>query len=167
MKTAKHIGILFLLFVFLFSTMGISILHHVCNSSQHNDITVYPEIFKAPGSPCCGTTVEVTCCDDDPESEGDNASQVISAMPCCVSISSYLKLEIPTLRSEKLVISNFTAFLSHDALPSRDVTTEKSLSSPDNLFQFYSPPITGKRLIHFLHQSKIPDHPSHAITSAV
>lgn len=167
MKTAKHIGIFFLLFVFLFSTMGISILHHVCNSSHHNDITVYPEIFKTPGSPCCGASVEVSCCADNPGTEGDNASQVISAMPCCVSINSYLKLEILTLRSEKLILNNFTTLLSHDALPMRDFTTVESASASDNLFQFYSPPLTGKRLIHFLHQPKIPDHPSHSYTSAV
>ena len=167
MKTAKHIGIFFLLFVFLFSTMGISILHHVCNSSDHNDITVYPEFFKTPGSPCCGTSVEVSCCADDTGTAGDNAPQVISAMPCCVSINSYLKLDVLTIRSEKLIINNFTVLLSYDALPLHDFATEKSLSSPDNLFQFYSPPLTGKRLIHFLHQSKIPDHPSHAFISAV
>ncbi len=161
MKTANRIGIFLLLLVFLFSTIGISILHQVCSSSHHNEITVYPELFKSTGSPCCGASAEVSCCDDDQGNQGDNASQVISAMPCCVSVNSYLKLEIPALRSEKLIINNFTVLLCHDALPSSDYASEECLSLPGTLFQFYSPPLTGKRLVHFLHQPKIPDHPSH------
>jgi hypothetical protein len=158
MNTVKHIGIIFLLFIFLFSTTGISILHHICNSSQNDEVTVYPELFKGHGSSCCEADESESACDIQSGADA-HIPQNINAMPCCINIKSYLKLHFVTERSEKLVINTVTTALPQFSQPLPEATVNASIIVPPHFFQFYSPPLFGKRLIHFLHQSKIPAHP--------
>jgi hypothetical protein len=156
MKTVRHTGIFFLLFVFLFSSTGISILHHICSTSNNDLVSIYPEFFKTAGSSCC----EPDEANSPVEPSESQIPQNFSAMPCCSNITSFLKLEIVTLRAEKLVINSFTTCVPQYTLALPEIKTNESFSIPGFFFQFYSPPLSGKRLIYFLHQSKIPPHPS-------
>ncbi|MEI7500686.1 MAG: hypothetical protein WCK84_09595 [Bacteroidota bacterium] len=159
MNIAKQIGIIFLLIVFLFSTTGISILHHICNSSNNDTVTVYPEFFKISG--CCCEADDTNNDTNDQEDLIDSyIPQNISAMPCCSNINFFLKLEVVTLSTEKLVINSFKILLPQYSLPLPVATTDEFISVSNYIFQFYSPPLFGKRLIHFLHQIKIPSFPA-------
>jgi len=160
MKTLQRIGILFLLLVFLFGTTGLSVLHHICISSNKHYVTAYPEIFKNTGSSCCeeeSTGYTSASHGNDP---GKTMPQNISSEPCCKNIASFFKLQILTDRVEKLVLNTVSAQqplfpVSVSQLPN----VEQPLTQPAH-FQFYSPPLFGKLLVHYLHQMKIPAHPA-------
>ena len=155
MKTVKRIGVLSLLVVFLFGIMGISIFHHTCSSSNEDRISVYAEIFKeAPGSCCEGETIDVL-----PVNFSD-LPQNFAPTPCCVSTNSFLMLHFISERLDKLTVKDVsqTPLLSLPLL--RVCSIENQLEVHPVYFQFYSPPLFGKQLIHFLHQIKIPAHPA-------
>ena len=160
MKAIKRIGVIFLLAVFLFSSMGVSILHHICNISHTDDITLYPEFFQIPGSSCCEGDQEDSACISHDEMAKCCDRQDINATPCCVTINFFLKQEMVTIRAEKLTISSFPTPLLQYFLPVPEIAAIESISNPIQFLQFHSPPLSGKQLIHFLHQPKIPDHPS-------
>ena len=160
MKTIQRIGILFLLLVFLFGTTGLSVLSHFCSSSNHTTVTVYPELFNRSGSSCCAEESTGYACASGGNTPSGAMPGHIDETPCCKSIASLFKLEILTERIEKLLINNF---LVQHPLYSVSLllleTFEQPLLKPAH-FQFYSPPLFGKVLVHYLHQIKIPDHSS-------
>lgn len=161
MKTIQRIGILFLLLVFLFGTTGLSVFHHFCHSSNHGNVTLYPEIFQTSASSCCGeeSTTGYACASHETFA-ADPLSQHIDAAPCCKSTSSFFKLEILTEKAGKLVLN--TVSVQHPLYSVSLLlfeTLEQPLLKPAH-FQFYSPPLFGKVLVHYLHQMKIPDHSS-------
>ncbi len=158
MKIVKHIAVIFLLMIFLFSTMGISFLQHICNSSQNMDVTVYPGLFNAPVSSCCGEEEAEYAYRDQTGTEASSVPMNIDASPCCISINSFLRLEFASELTEKLVIKSISVLTPQYLVPLEEPTVNEILSIPASFFQFYSPPISGKRLIHFLHQAKIPAH---------
>ena len=159
-KTLQRIGILVLLAVFLFGTTGISVLHHICNSSNKHFVTAYPEIFKNAGSSCCeeeSTGYASASHGDDP---GATMPGNISSEPCCKNIASFFKLQILTERVEKLVLNTISEHQPpYPVSVSQVPNVEQPLLQPVH-FQFYSPPLFGKLLVHYLHQIKIPAHPA-------
>ncbi len=160
MKTIQRIGILLLMLVFLFGTIGLSVLRHICNSSNTNTVTVYPEIFKSPGSSCCDDGPAGYACAGRGTSPGNTTPENIDPSPCCKSTTSFLKLEILTLTAGKLVLKDIAVTrplftISACRIPSY----EQPLLNPAH-FQFYSPPLFGIVLVHYLHQMKIPESPS-------
>ncbi|MCX6267084.1 MAG: hypothetical protein NTW16_06965 [Bacteroidetes bacterium] len=163
MKIIQRTGILFLLLVFLFGTTGLSVFHHVCNSSNEDNVSAYTGIFRGSGPSCCDDESTGYSCARPENLTGDAMPQNISAPPCCKSTISFLRLEIVTVRAEKLLLNvdkslltNFPLFLSLESMP------DQPLLKPAH-FQFYSPPlISGKALVHYLHRIKIPDLPSFA-----
>jgi hypothetical protein len=160
MTAIKNIGVIFLLSVFLFSSMGVSILHHICNTSNTDDVTLYPEFFQMPGSSCCEGGQEDLACYPDTETTSSDNTLYFNAAPCCVSINSFLKLEMVTIRAEKLMINSFPTLVPQYFLPVPEIAAIESIKYPIHFLQFHPPPLGGKQLIHFLHQQKIPDHPS-------
>ncbi len=158
MNGIKQIGVICLLIVFLFCSMGVSVLHHICNTSQTDNITLYPEFFPESGSSCCEGNPEDYVCNTTVEMASFDNNQNIKAAPCCVSINSFLKLDLVTIRAEKLIIGSIPTLISLYLLPlpANGVGELFLISNP--FFQFFSLPRCGKRLILFLHQPKIPDH---------
>lgn len=159
MKTIQRIGTLFLLLVFLFGTTGLSVFHHFCHSSNEGNVTLYPEIFQSSGSSCCeNESATGYACANYESVPADPLFQHIDAAPCCKSSTTLFKLEILTERVEKLVLNNVSEpqplfSVSLNTMP----PFELLLLKPAH-FQFYSPPLFGKMLVHFLHQMKIPAH---------
>jgi hypothetical protein len=156
MNILRRIGIFSFLVVFLFSTTGISILHHICNSSHHDDVTVYPEFFKGPGASCCEEDDAGAESNDQSEGMGSSDSLNIKAMPCCVNVNSFFKLQLPTVRAEKIAVNANVIIQPLFSLSLTEPVASESSGVPIRHFQFYSPPLFGRRLIHFLHQPKIP-----------
>jgi len=162
MKIVKQISIVFFLVIFLFGTTGISLVHHICTHSHHDDLSVYPELFKNSGTSCCGEEEGGSASNDQNFTTGSPGLLNISAIPCCLRLHSFLKLAINPEVTKTLVVSPSTEINSLFSISLTTLTAIDDLSVPAAYFQFYSPPLFGKRLIHFLHQSKIPSNPSFA-----
>lgn len=160
MKTIQRIGVFLLLLVFLFGTTGISVFHHICSSSNQEDVSVYPEFFKKSGSGCCVDEETGYACSQRVNSCNEALGQHIDASPCCISILSFFKLDILTVRAHQLLINDVLVQLVDytDSLITT-LSADRPFIIPGH-FQFFSPPLFGKVLVHFLHQMKIPSHPS-------
>ena len=159
-NTIRRIGVILLLLVFLFGTTGLSVLRHICNSSHEKNITVYPEFFKSSGDACCDdeTTGYASACSI--EHEKDAIPQNVEAMPCCITTISLFKLEILTEQIHKLTIGAAHAFLPLGPFLLLTIPDYKQPRLEPAHFQFFSPPLFGKLLVQYLHQMKIPAHPS-------
>ena len=154
MKIVRYIGNIIILLVFLFGITGITVFHHICNSSNQETVTVYPELSGSPSASCCEDDATAHVVFPDPA-----APQKIDPSPCCKSISSYLKLNYISERTEKL------SLILYPVQESIFQANELTLPDPDQscdqpvYFQFYSPPHRyGRQLIQYLHQIKIPAH---------
>jgi hypothetical protein len=160
MKVVQRICVLFLLLVFLYGTTGMSVLHHSCNSSNEKTLTVYPELFKNAGSSCCSEdeTGYVSGLHHCPSENGLPAT--VDAVPCCKSNISFFKLEILSERAYNAVIAQVGDLITMKAAPVISATAAEQPVLNTPYFQFYSPPLFGKLLIHYLHQMKIPAHSS-------
>lgn len=162
MKIVKQIFIVFFLVIFLFGTTGISMVHHICTHSHHDDLSVYPELFKDSGTSCCGEEEDGSAGNDQNITAGSPGLLSISAIPCCLRVHSFLKLAINPEVTKTLVVNPSVEKNPLFSISSTTLTAIKDLTVPAVFFEFYSPPLYGKRLIHFLHQPKIPSHPSFA-----
>ncbi len=157
METVRRIGSVVLLLVFLFGISGISIFHHTCTSSNLDRVTLYADIFhEAPPSCCADEAGDPVA----PSFSGVNTA--IDATPCCRNVNAFLVLHIVSnqfSRSLQVVSVPVVAFCFSDL-------SVKSTCDPFQIasgrFQFHSPPLAGRQLVHFLHQIKIPSLPDYA-----
>jgi hypothetical protein len=150
-----------LLVVFLLGTTGVSILRHICNTSHSDNVSLYPGIFVNRLTDCCGETQDACACMHTPEEPSQPLQPEIFTGDCCKTIATFLRLEIQTLRGEKL---EFTTALKDlpGILPfMTDVIPADPVRDQSCPVQWHAPPVIfGKELVHFLHQIKIPAYPS-------
>ena len=155
MKIVRRIGIICFLLVFLFGITGISFYHHTCSSSNDDNVTVYPGIFEKP---------TLSCCENETTAQAgftDSGSPVsIEATPCCKSISTYLKLQVITVRSYRLVLNLDNTLFTVFPLRDRVFPAIEQFFTKHFFLQFHPPPLAGRTLLQFLHQIKIPSHPA-------
>lgn len=160
MKTIQRTGVLLLLLVLIFGTTGLSVLHHICSSSNTDNVTIYPEIFRNPASSCCDdeSTWSACACPEDPDADMMPGS--IVASPCCKSIVSFFKLEILTEKPAKLMLHDDNVRQPLNLPSLKPQSQRDQLLSYTVHFQFFSPPLLfGRFLVHYLHQMKIPAYP--------
>jgi len=147
-KNLKKAGILLFTIVFLTETMGITVFHHICSGSNSHEVTLYPEFFRH--APACG------CSEEEQNTELPAGDQSMDSPSCCLNVTLFCKLPVNTLAAEQsgfvftpddhgLVLSNL--------MPGTDrvVVYETGVH-----FDSHAPPLSGTRLIHFIHQIKIP-----------
>ncbi len=160
MKTVKRVGSIFFLLVFLFGTTGLTVLRHTCISSKQNNVTVFPEFFKSSDDGCCEneTTGYASACCSCHETAGTHPQ--VDSSPCCKSDLSFFKLEILTKTVDKLKLDVLNAFLHFRSNPLVSIPLFEQPVFEYAHYQFHSPPLFGRTLVYFLHQIKIPDHPS-------
>jgi hypothetical protein len=163
MKALKSIFALLILVVFLFGTTGLSVFHHFCSSSNEHDVTLYPELFDGSGDSCCADEeAGYACARHQGSAQGANPLG-FDAPPCCKTVITFHKLEITSQRINR---ESFTSRLTHAAF-AESVTpgfglADRPVFTPAH-FQFYSPPLlSGKQLVLFLNQLRIPFSPSMA-----
>jgi hypothetical protein len=140
---------LLVLAVFLTGTTGVSFFVHECTSSREKEVFPFPEIFD--------NKVDC-CCDGENQHEVIDGNQIssLNAPECCKNTHIYLKASFngfpqffqftPDL-SAKNIPTDFLNSL-HEDIYSEIKTTEPRVDHP--------PPRSGKILIHFLQQIKIP-----------
>jgi hypothetical protein len=149
MNLLKKTGTLLFVIVFLAESMGVTFFHHICSGSSKHEVTIYPEFFRH--APACG------CSEEEQNTETAAGSGMSMDSPsCCQNITLFCKLTVNTLPAEQTTI----AFSPDDHGILISALTEKysSETTIETGFSFNShdPPLSGTRLIHFLHQIKIP-----------
>lgn len=139
----------FMILVLLAGTTGVSFYIHECRSSGERDVVLFPELTNQNTSCCCATDVQL------PALNG-REDHLTDEPECCKNIHLYLKATISgfpvffqyndDLNSTDLPTDSFIAFIDdHD---------DKALNSGPQVD--HPPPSSGKALIHFIHQLKIP-----------
>lgn len=147
MKIVQKIGIIFLLAIFFFSTIGITIYKHICLAHANIEISIYPEVFSKHSSCCCGETDF-----SNPTSKHQCKHPSIAGNDCCQNISLYLRIPILslTVRHHSLELIIQVICLPEMIKPDREnfaiVVHDPNFSA--------SPPLSGQRRILMFHQLK-------------
>jgi len=136
--------------VILAGTTGITFFIHTCSGSQKIEITAYPELFKH--SFTC-------CCSDENTSQAHNTSQLlgVKAPPCCKNQHLFLKSYVSTIPAAQSFSGSTILFTVHPADLLLQVTRYKQPAVADYIpWLDHSPPWSGKTLVYFIHQIRIP-----------
>lgn len=171
MKIIQQITTIFTALVFLLGSMGISIYHHSCFTHHAEKTVVYPGIFQSASdcscqdasASCTGCHTEKSCSIDAgfrPEETCDSGTGChLEASSCCKSETLYMKLEpgfLPGTTSVEFsdLPSAFPAL--HPTVP---VLSNHTVPPVYSFFEYYAPPFSGRALVFFLHQIKVPAFP--------
>lgn len=160
MKIISQISAIVTTLVFLLGSTGISIYHHTCFTHHANETVVYPGIFTATSDCSCTASAsadhafhgEKACC--------SGTGCHLQSSSCCKSETIFLKLKSDFLpgQSDALIIDlPSIPYSLHEINP---VATDPPDHSGYPIFEHFAPPLTGRALIHFLHQIKLPFSPS-------
>ncbi len=155
MKTLVRIGSLFMILVLLYGTAGMTVLHHVCNSSRTDEVTLYPGILEDKGSSCCGEEMGMTR-PVLPGNEKSTGNSCVDEPPCCTSILKYYKLDITQVRISEPVVTAISVAEIPSPVASATAPARTTHPMHSGFFRFKSPPLSGKALVIFLHQVRIP-----------
>lgn len=120
---------------------------HTCSGSQKTDVTLFPEFQKESAGCCCqGFTSQLPA----------PVKSTISDPGCCKT----------TFRSFKANLNSFNVTVKTVANPSLQVISELPVRNCPTMerqclaeylpWLDHSPPLSGKSLIYFLHQIRIP-----------
>ncbi|HNY01551.1 MAG TPA: hypothetical protein PKG48_03135 [Bacteroidales bacterium] len=155
MKIIRRIGALAMILVLLYGTAGMTVFHHICNGKHTDEVTLYSGILTGPESSCCGDEMRVAPVACSMNSKADGASR-IEEPACCKSLLAFYKLDVTQTRVMEplhttLAVADIPAAIEcaiSAAHPPQDVTT--------SFYRFESPPLSGRSLVIFLHQVRIP-----------
>ena len=150
MKQVFRISFLFLMLAaFLFGTTGVSFYIHECSSSQTKEVFAFPELLNKAVTCCCADEVHGSSSSDEPVSS-------FTEPECCKNTHHYLKVSF----------AGFPVFYQFNPDPLQKIITANLMNLVPNdleseLSHFtirvdHPPPRSGKILIHFLQQIKIP-----------
>ena len=151
MTIVKRTVILLIIAIFLFANIGISVLRHICHSSNTTEVRVYPEFSHETCSGCC--CIENTPTDRLPI---DPDSIHFESVPCCQDVVSYLKPELSFLPAEKHISADIFLISFASPLFLLPESVRKPVIGAMLKHRDHAPPVTGKLLVYFLHQIKIP-----------
>ena len=149
-KILRAASVSLLLLVFLAGSTGISFFVHTCGSTHEKDVFAYREIFHQQMSCCC--EADMTGKHPAPATSEYNEDD------CCRISHLFVKASITALPVlEKIIIpeTGITLFPDFALLRSEQVMDSKASFIP--FLDHSPPPLSGIRLIHFLHQIRIPD----------
>jgi len=141
---------LLLLIVFLTGTTGISFFIHECTSSQTTEVFPFPEILNNTVSCCCNEEIQQKFPCDDPVSS-------FSAPECCKNTHIYLKASFtgfPVFHkfNPELVQKIISADLLNFSCKDQHIEIPVVYHRVD-----HPPPRSGRILVNFLQQIKIPE----------
>jgi hypothetical protein len=154
MKQVIRTTFLFLMLaVFLIGTTGVSFYVHECRSSHKKEIVAFPEIINHPVSCCCAGEVTGSVQNDEPVSSFNEPA-------CCKNTHVYRKASFNGFP----VFYQFSTKLIQTAIPANFLSLQNSVRGAD-IISFtprvdHPPPRSGRILVHFLQQIKIPAHVS-------
>ena len=145
----RQISFFLVILVFLAGTTGVSFYIHECSSSNTKEVFVYPEISNKTASCCCAVEMHSSVA-------GSEKAPSFNETGCCKNTHVYLKAAF----SGFPVIFQFHDELNISGLPTDFLSILHDRPENDMadfvLLVDHPPPRSGKALIHFLHQIKIP-----------
>ncbi|MDP4280851.1 MAG: hypothetical protein Q8867_01745 [Bacteroidota bacterium] len=153
MKKLKNALALFLIPVFLFGTVGITVFHHECLSANRIENRIFPEIFKSNEKSCC-------CEEETAQVRHDVTSLGYDSPDCCRTFHLYMKADFLAISKIVMPENPVPAVLP---CPQQNLFRIEKQIHPDIIDKYFSdpsPPPSGKILIHLIHQIRIPvsDH---------
>jgi hypothetical protein len=135
-----------LLSCFMAGTTGFSYFIHECNSSHKKEITVFPEFVNEPATCCCSDEVPA----------GPDPFPAFSEPRCCTSTYVYLKASFNGFP----VFFDFSKDLLSNCLypdiQRPDQNDPAEFTSANFTRIDHPPPRSGRLLIQFIQQIKIP-----------
>lgn len=159
MKALHRIGTFMILLVFLLGTTGLSVFHHICRMEHEDRVSVFPGFYTDPGSSCCSDETDGTCCACTANAAHNCSRESFSTDPCCKNVASFFRLEILTLRVEKLSLPALEAGPVPERIAARQCLETELRIEPAAILTFHPPPLSGRNLVNYLHQIKIPARP--------
>ena len=150
MKQAIRTSFLFMMLaIFLTGTTGISFYVHECSSSQIKEVFAFPEILPNTVSCCCAEEVHGSVQSVEPVSSFNEPD-------CCKNTHVYRKAVFTGFP----VFYQFNPELLQIAIPADFLSLQHNMEGAE-IVSFtprvdHPPPRSGKLLLHFLHQIKIP-----------
>jgi hypothetical protein len=138
-----------LLVIFLAGTTGITLFIHTCSSSHKTEVSAYPEIFRHSTACCCEENSS-TATPPSKETEINNPE-------CCRNQQLLLKASLIGFPVTYLQLIKATFF----PIPLVDNTLLPVNQEHGSLAEYlpwldHSPPLSGKSLVYFIHQIRIP-----------
>jgi hypothetical protein len=146
-KAIRNSLVFLMLAAFLTATSGISFYIHECRSSQTKDVFVFPEIFNQRSA--CG-------CDEAVAKPAADPFISFHEPDCCKTSFVYLKAKIAGLPVFSLTEGKPLLIAVPAVVPGMIPDTEKTPETGEVISFYHPPPLSGRELIHFLHQIKIP-----------
>ena len=148
-QNIRSLFTLLILAVFLTGTTGVSFYIHECSSSNTREVVAFPEITNKAISCCCDQEVHGSI-------HTEESIPFIEEPPCCTNKRIYLKATFTGFP----VSYQLTGKLNHADLPADFLSMlyedqKQEIARPVTIVD-HPPPLSGKSLIHFLHQIKIP-----------
>jgi hypothetical protein len=148
-KALNSVFILMVVVIFLTGTTGISFSFHECTSSHRTEVFPFPEILNNTVSCCCADEVHDGVAGEEPVSS-------FSEPECCRNTHVYLKASFTGFPvSQQLNPDLSYQIISPDLL--NLFYKDLNIEIPDlNVRVDHPPPRSGKILVYFLQQIKIP-----------
>ncbi len=148
-RILRYAAVCLLLLIFLAGSTGISFFIHTCGTSHKKEVFIFREIFHQNIDCCCEE-------DHTANIPAGSASNYTDA-DCCRSLHLFIKapfLGFPVF--EKLLVPtfHFLEFPEFALLRSQHVQDSKASFTP--FHDPSPPPLSGIKLVHFLHQIRIP-----------
>jgi hypothetical protein len=150
MKQVIRTTFLFLMLaVFLIGTTGVSFYVHECSSSHKKEVVAFPELTNHTVSCCCAEEVSGSVQSDEPVSSFNEPA-------CCKNTHIYRK----AIFSGFPVFYQFNKEIVQTAIPADFLSLQDNVKVAE-IVSFtprvdHPPPRSGRILVHFLQQLKIP-----------
>ena len=145
----RAVFIFVMLSVLFIGTTGVSFYIHECSSSHKKEVVAFPELLNKTISCCCAGEVHGNVLSDEPVSS-------FSEPECCKNTHVYLKAPF----SGFPVLYQFNLYGLRTVVPADFMSLQYNAGSADiSMFTprvAHPPPRSGKILVHFLQQIKIP-----------
>ena len=145
----RNLFTILILIVFLTGTTGVSFYIHECRSSNTREVFAFPEISNKAISCCCDKEVLVSI-------YSGESLPFIEQPPCCTNTHIYLKAALTGFPvsyqlTDNLKQADLPTYFLNILYDEQKYEMESHVSIVD-----HPPPLSGKSLVYFLHQIKIP-----------
>ena len=145
----RNLFTILILIVFLTGTTGVSFYIHECRSSNTREVFAFPEISNKAISCCCDKEVHGSILSEE-------SLPFIEEPPCCTNTHLYLKaaftgFPVSYQLKDNVKHADLPTYFLNILYDEQKYEMESHVSIVD-----HPPPLSGKSLVHFLHQIKIP-----------
>jgi hypothetical protein len=148
-RVVRFSFLFFILAVFLAGTTGFSFYIHECSSSHEREVALFPELFNKTVSCCCAEEVHGSIPSDEPVSS-------FSEPECCKNIHVYLKAAFTGFP----LFYQFNPQVLQTSIPPDFLSMQQNEKVTEIVSYIprvdHPPPRSGRVLIHFIQQIKIP-----------